>query len=57
MAARDNAAMTHNQHLEEYLALCKAVFEQMQLDGTWPWSDDSTKSDDMIESESNQNEL
>lgn len=54
---RDNAAMTHDQHLEEYLALCKAVFEQMQRDGTWPWPDDSTNPEDVIESESIQNDL
>jgi hypothetical protein len=50
-------AMTHDQHLEEYLALCKAVFEQMKRDGTWPWTADSTNPEDMVDSESNQNEL
>ena len=49
--------MNEPDHLEEYLAICKAVFEQMQRDGTWPWPGDSTNPEDMVDSESTQNDL
>jgi hypothetical protein len=42
--------MTHDQHLEEYLAICQAVYEQMKRDGTWPWAEDSTNGEDVIDS-------
>jgi hypothetical protein len=48
-----NAHMTHNEHLEEYLAICTAVFERMKREGTWPWSADSTLSGDVIDSGDN----
>jgi hypothetical protein len=43
-------------HLEEYLAICKSVFEQMQRDGTWPW-EDSPNSQDMVDSGHNPENL
>jgi hypothetical protein len=45
-------AMTHDEHLEEYLAICAAVFERMKREGTWLWPADSTLSGDMIDSDS-----
>ena len=51
--ARDNAAMTHDQHLEEFLAICQAVFERMKGEGTWPWPDDSTNPEGVIDSGGN----
>jgi hypothetical protein len=49
--------MNKHEHLEEYLAICQAVYEQMKRDGTWPWAADSTNPEDMVDSESNQNNL
>lgn len=48
----DDRGMTEREHLEEYLAICKAVFEQMRRDGTWPWAADSTNPEDVLDSES-----
>lgn len=45
--------MTQDEHLEEFLAICVAVFERMKREGTWPWSTDSTLSEDVIDSENN----
>ena len=45
------------EHLEEFLAICQAVFERMRREGNWPWPDDSTDGEDVIESESPENEL
>lgn len=46
-------AMTHDQHLEEFLEICQAVFERMRRDGTWPWPADSTNPEDVIDSGNN----
>jgi hypothetical protein len=43
--------MTHDEHLEEYLAICVAVFERMKREGTWLWADDSTLLEDVIDSD------
>lgn len=37
--------------LEQYLALCKRMYERMLREDTWPW--DSTLSDNLIESKDN----
>jgi len=50
---REHVAMTHDEHLEEFLAICQAVFERMRREGTWPWPDDSTLSGDMVDSGNN----
>jgi len=44
--------MTHDEHLERHLELCKHICLQMQKDGKWPWPD-SLNSEDLIESEDN----
>lgn len=46
-------SMTHDEHLEEYLAICVAVFERMKREGTWLWPADSTLSEDVIDSADN----
>jgi hypothetical protein len=53
----DNGEMDKQDHLEEYLAICQAVYEQMKRDGTWPWAVDSTNPEDVIDSDSNPNNL
>jgi hypothetical protein len=47
--------MTHDDHLNEHLELCKRVYERMRRDNTWPWTDatDSTESEDLVESDHN----
>lgn len=42
--------MTHEEHLERFLRLCKRVYLRMEQDGTWPWPD-SQKTEGMVESE------
>lgn len=54
---RNLKRMTHDEHLEEFLAICQAMFERMQRDGTWPWREDSTNSSDVIDSEHNPENL
>lgn len=49
--------MDHDEHLEEFLAICQAMFERMRDEGTWPWSEDSTNSEDMIDSGDNLEKL
>ena len=45
--------------LERYLALCERTFQRMVKDGTWPWAAklDSTESQDLVESDDNNQEL
>jgi len=48
-----NSFMKDKQaHLDEYLALCKRIYERMERDGSWPWKD-STLSEDLVESDDN----
>ncbi|MEQ1881715.1 MAG: hypothetical protein ABL878_12180 [Burkholderiales bacterium] len=49
--------MSERDHLEEYLSICKAVFEQMRRDGSWPWPADSTNPEDVIDSGDNPQQL
>lgn len=50
--------MKHPDLLNEYLAICKAIYERMERERTWPWAEtDSTESQDLIESESIQNDI
>jgi len=51
-----NSFMEDKQaHLDEYLALCKRIYERMERDGSWPWKTetDSTLSEDLVESDDN----
>jgi len=45
----DHGGMNQHDHLEEYLAICQAVFERMRREGTWPWPEDSTNPKDVID--------
>ena len=51
--------MNKNEHIERHLDLCRRVYLRMLAEGGWPWSDDpeSSKSEDMVESESNPKNL
>ena len=44
-------------YLQEYFEICKRIYEQMERDGTWPWTSDSTDRDDMVDSEGNDDDL
>lgn len=46
--------MTHDEHLQEHLAICKAVAEHLNRTGKWPWAD-SQISEDLVESEDKEN--
>ena len=41
--------MDEDKFLEEYLELCKRIFERMEREGSWPWAD-SQNSEDLVES-------
>lgn len=41
--------MNHDEHLQEHLAICKAVVEELKQNGEWPWRD-SQNSEDLLES-------
>lgn len=43
--------------LEAYLKICREIYERRILDGTWPWMDDSQDSENMIDSENNNEDL
>lgn len=44
--------MEPSPEIEAYLELCKRIYERMERDGTWPWAEDSTESEDVIDSDS-----
>ena len=46
--------MSQDQSFQLFIQLCKDVFERMERDGSWPWPE-SPNSDDLVESENNQN--
>lgn len=45
--------MTHDEHLERHLELCRRVYLRMLAEDSWPWKEaqDSPKPEDVIESE------
>lgn len=45
--------MSERGYLEEYLLLCRRIYERHVREGTWPWPEDSTDFEDMVDSESN----
>jgi hypothetical protein len=49
--------MEHSPELEAFLKLCRSIYDRRVADGTWPWPIDSTNSEDVIDSEGNQNDL
>jgi hypothetical protein len=44
-------------YLQEYFEICKRIYEQMERDGTWPWTADSTNREDMVDSEGHNDDL
>lgn len=32
--------MTEKERFEQFLELCKRMFERMEREGTWPWPDE-----------------
>ncbi|WP_167647428.1 hypothetical protein [Mameliella alba] len=44
--------MNHEEHLQEHLAICKAVVEHLKQTGQWPWRD-SQFPEDLVESDDN----
>lgn len=51
--------MTHDDHLQQHLELCKRIYLRMLKDGTWPWKDqpDSQNSQDLLESKDSPNDV
>lgn len=49
--------MEPSPQLEAFLALCRRIYDRKVADGTWPWTVDSTLSEDMVDSQGNKNEL
>lgn len=43
--------MDDDERLEQFIALCQRIYERMEREGTWPWSD-SQESEDSVESDS-----
>lgn len=41
--------MDHDELLERHLEFCKRMFERMEAEGSWPWTD-SQNSEDLVES-------
>lgn len=32
--------MTDEQRFEQFIELCKRIFERMEREGSWPWPDE-----------------
>ncbi len=45
--------MDEEDMLDQYFAICRRIYEQMERDGTWPWPEESTNQEDLIKSEDN----
>jgi len=54
---RSAKKLNEDAHLQEYFEICKRVYEQMERDGTWPWTVDSTNSENMIDSDSSTDDV
>lgn len=48
--------MNDDQSFQQFLDLCKIVFERMEREGSWPWSD-SPNSEGLVESDDNENNV
>ncbi len=48
--------MNKHDHLQEHIALCKAIFEDLSKAGAWPWPD-SPNSENLVESGDNPDRL
>jgi len=34
--------MTDEQRFEQFIELCKRIYERMEREGSWPWSTDTS---------------
>lgn len=48
--------MNDDEFLDEYLELCKSIYERMEREGSWPWLD-SQNSENLVESKKVKKEL
>ena len=46
----------HDDHLQRHFDICRQIYERLRREGKWPWSD-STESEDLVESESDENRV
>lgn len=48
--------MTHDEHLERHLELCRRIYERMLREGSWPWREkpDSPNPEDLVDSDDKQ---
>jgi hypothetical protein len=44
--------MKNDKQLDDFIDLCKRMYERMEREGSWPWAD-SPNSEDLVESEDN----
>ncbi|WP_165375247.1 hypothetical protein [Roseovarius nitratireducens] len=44
--------MTHDDHLQEHLELCKSIYDELRKAGKWPWPD-SPNLENLVESDDN----
>jgi hypothetical protein len=51
--------MNNDEHLEKHLELCRRIYLRMLADGSWPWKGDtdSQKSEDLVESDDNNDDI
>ena len=48
----ENTAMKNDKQLDDFIDLCKRMYERMEREGSWPWLD-SPNSENLVESEDN----
>ena len=39
-------SMTDEQRFEQFIELCKRIYERMEREGSWPWPEDRTEEDE-----------
>ena len=44
--------MENDKQLDDFIDLCKRMYERMEREGSWPWAD-SPNSEGLVESEGN----
>ena len=38
--------MTEEQRFEQFIELCKRIYERMEREGSWPWPEDAIDNGD-----------
>ena len=51
--APDQPAMTEEQRFEQFIELCKRIYERMEREGSWPWPEGTIKGGDAESGEIN----